>query len=665
MKDQLNPTLKRLSRPAPVSTRLVAILAAVGAALLATGAVAQQSASTIEVNATRVEGSKLVASLAVLDAASNPITDASSGDFKAQIDGADAQVVLVDSNADAALPLGIVLTVDTSGSMDGDAIASARSALSSAVGSLRPGDEAALISFAQSVVTLSPPVEDHAVLQAAIDGLKASGNTALFAGVAAAAQESGRLSQPRRAVVLLSDGEDFGAASGGVTRADALAAARTSGAPFFVVGLGREIDQQFLTDLAGATGGQYFAAATPAELGQLYARISDRLRQQYTVAVQLLDGLAAGAHQIDFHYGTATARAHFATTAEPVPVVARFAAIPERIDKPATLSLVDVPLGAAAKFTINGQAVGPEFNGRSVRIDPYDFPPGVPQSLQVTFVPADAASPISTTFAVAALQPKLLEPTELPDLQPGDLVRLTVQAQPGTTSVSYLIDGVEFEEDAAPPYEFVLPKSDYSEGDHALQVVLSGPGGESSATFAFAGSVGSAGTNWAAMLLIALLAMLVLAAIFLGLRRFRSYLADREAATPAGSPPPDLANWVQSPRAGIAPRADRAVQTGPQPLTTWGILRVLAGPDSGKVFQLSAETELIGRGKYCTIRLGDSALKDAHFIVSSEGRLAPSAPGNEVFVDDQAVRATRLGEHATIRAGATTMEFVRLEGSVR
>ncbi|MGE0598651.1 MAG: VWA domain-containing protein [Dehalococcoidia bacterium] len=644
-----------------MASRLAVSLAGLVLAGVVAGASAQQPPSSIEVSATRVEGSTVVASLAVLDAASNPITDAVTGDFKVQIDGVDAQVVLVDSNADAALPLGIVLTVDTSGSMDGDAIASARSALSSAVGALRPGDEATLLSFAQSVVTLAPPVEDHAVLQAAIDGLKASGNTALFAGVAAAARASGELTQPRKAVVLLSDGEDFGDASGGVTRADALAAARSSGAPFFVVGLGREIDQQFLTDLAAGTGGQYFAAATPAELGQLYARISDRLRQQYTVAVELPDGLAAGSHQVEFRYGAASARSTFTTTAEPVPVLARFADFPEQIDKPTTLSLVDVPVGATAKFSINGKSVTAESNGRSVRLDPYDFPPGSPQTIEVTFVPADSAPPVSTTFSVAALQPKLLEPTELPDLQPGDLVRLTVQAQPGTTTASYLIDGVQAEQDTEPPYEFLLPKSDYTRGEHELQVVLSGPGGESSATFGFAGPSGGGGTNWAALLLLALLGLLILAAIVLGLRRLRSYLADREAATPVGSPPPDLASWVQTPRAGIAPRTESPSQAPAQTSSTWGILRVLAGPDSGKVFQLSAETELIGRGKYCTIRLTDSALKEAHFIVTSECQLVPSAPGNEVFVDDTAARTARLGAQATIRAGATTMEFVRLE----
>ncbi len=638
--------------------RVAAAGVAVGVALSLAGVVAQQPPDRIEVSATRVEGSNIVASLAVLDAASNPITDATTDQFKAQIDGASARVVLVDPNADAALPLGIVLTVDASGSMAGDAIASARSALSSAVGALRPGDQATLISFAQSVATLAPPSEDHAVLQSAIDGLKASGNTALFAGVAAASTATNQLTQPRKAVVLLSDGEDFGEASGGITRANALAAARNAGAPFFVVGLGREIDQQFLTELATATGGQYFAAAAPAELAQLYGRISERLRQQYTVAVELPDSLAAGSHQVDFSYGPAKARATFTTTAVPVPIIARFSQFPSEIAEATTLSLIDVPAGTIAKFTVNGQPVNAESNGRSIKIDPYAFSPGSAETINVTFVPADSAPPIATTFKVAALPPKLIEPTELPDLQPGDLVRLTVQAQPGSTTASYLVDGVEVERDTEPPFEFVLPESDYASGNHKLEVVLSSPGGNSSATFAFVGPK-SAGTNIAAILLLALLALALIVAGIFGLRRLKTYLANREPATPQGSPPPDLANWVQSPRAGITPRTEPDAAPPSQDAVTWATLRVIAGPDSGKVFELSAETELIGRGKFCTVRLNDSALKDAHFILTSAGQLVPSAPGNEVVVDGAPVKATRIGDRTIIQAGSTKFAFER------
>ena len=392
----------------------IGVLVAVAVALALSTASAQQAPAQLEISATRVEGQNIVASIAVLDAASNPISGATPADFTAQIDGVSARVVLVDSSVDAALPLGIVLTVDSSGSMAGDAIASAQAALASTVDALRPGDEATLIAFAQSVTTLSPPVGDHAALQVAIGGIKATGNTALFAGVTAAATATQQLEQPRKAVVLLSDGEDFGEASAGISRADALAAARAAGAPFFVVGLGREIDQQFLTDLAQATGGQYFAASTPAELAQLYARISERLRQQYTVAVELPDKLAAGSHQVNFAYGSASARTTFTTTAEPVLVRARFAPFPAEITEATTLSLVDIPAGATARFTVNGASFAPASNGRSIQVDPYDFAPG-PQALNVTFLPAGAAPDISTTFAVAAVPPKLVAPATLPE----------------------------------------------------------------------------------------------------------------------------------------------------------------------------------------------------------------------------------------------------------
>ena len=308
-----------MTRRAMSGSWLLLGLAALLGAFPAGFSVAQEGATRVEVTATRVEGGQLTVAVAVLDAASNPIGGLAIDAFTVTVDGAAVAPGAVTSGVDAALPLGIILTVDTSGSMQGAAIASAKQAILPVVNALQTGDQAALLTFAQTVTLAVPLTGETGTLAAAIQAMAATGNTALFAGVMRAAELASAAPQPRRAVVLLSDGEDFGAASGGITRDQALEAARAAGVPFFVVGLGQEVDQQFLTSLASTTGGQYFAAADPAQLGQLYSRISDRLRQQYTINLPLPEGLAGGSHRLTVSAGDSTGVATFETEGPPPP----------------------------------------------------------------------------------------------------------------------------------------------------------------------------------------------------------------------------------------------------------------------------------------------------------------------------------------------------------
>jgi len=129
---------------------------------------AQQGASRVEVTATRVEGDRLTAAVAVLDAASNPIGGLAIDAFTVTVDGAAVTPDAVASGVDAALPLGIILTVDTSGSMQGAAIASAKQAILPVVNALQTGDQAALLTFAQTVNLAVPLTGETGTLAAAI-----------------------------------------------------------------------------------------------------------------------------------------------------------------------------------------------------------------------------------------------------------------------------------------------------------------------------------------------------------------------------------------------------------------------------------------------------------------------------------------------------------------
>ncbi|MCZ7575708.1 MAG: FHA domain-containing protein [Dehalococcoidia bacterium] len=91
----------------------------------------------------------------------------------------------------------------------------------------------------------------------------------------------------------------------------------------------------------------------------------------------------------------------------------------------------------------------------------------------------------------------------------------------------------------------------------------------------------------------------------------------------------------------------------------WGALTVVSGPDAGKVFELRDDVELVGRGKFCTVRLSDPGLQEAHFVISPDGRLNASTPQCRVEVDGEAVRSAVVGRGSRIRVGGTEFALER------
>jgi hypothetical protein len=275
------------------------------------------------------------------------------------VNGEPVPVTSVAAASDQGVGISVVLTFDSSGSMAGAPIAAAKEAGKSLVTQLGDRDEVAIIAFSSDVRHLVPFTRDKRAAISAIDSLVAEGNTALYQAVAESGNTAGAAVVPRRAVVLLSDGVDFGGASG-IDAPTSLNAAAASGAPYFVVGLGETIDQTYLQQLADVTRGQLLLAPTPDALSALYQNIASILRQQYLVT---LDGSAlepgsAGALQITVSFGGQTASAETGLTVPGVLTVAP--TVPPVTPEP---TLVPAPTeatggGSAVPLAVIAPAVG-------------------------------------------------------------------------------------------------------------------------------------------------------------------------------------------------------------------------------------------------------------------------------------------------------------------
>ncbi len=561
--------------------------------------------------------------------------------FIVQVDGKAVSVATADTAPSQALPLSLVLAIDTSGSMAGASLEAARAATTSIVSALEPTDHVSLISFASAVVGPSSFTADRAAVTDAIAKLAANGNTALYAAAQTAAQTASNAPDQRRAVVLLSDGEEFGGASGSVTRDAALSAAAGAGVPFYVVGLGAEVDRPFLASLAAETGGTYLGAANAGELAQLYQRISDRLRLQYSLHFAVPMGLAGGVHRVRVAVGDASAETTFTVS---VPVTKpTIVGLDGPLSAPTVVTVAGVDV-AGVRFDLDGTGLAPLADGRSVRLDPFDLDPTVSHRLGASWFADGKTGTASADVNVATLPPELLAPMELPGLLPGDLVRVTVRAQPGTNpTVRYVVDGGEGAEVQGPPFAFTLPTG-VAAGDHSLSLLVGT--GESSMTrsFGFTVAARDAGSPLFAYVLIGIAVVAgvatVLAAIWMLARRIARLRQRRMEEGPHVDP-----------KGAVVPRP-----TTDEP---WGALTVVRGGPPGATFALRQARELIGSGRFCSVRIRQSGVKDAHAVIDRDGNLQASAPTCAVNVDGEPVREARLADGAELALGDVVLRFER------
>jgi len=178
-------------------------------------------------------------------------------------------------------PLNLTLVIDTSGSMEGEAIASARAAARGLVERLSAGDRIAVVTFASTAQVLVPSTElaviSRAAVLASIGRIEARGTTDLASGLARGLEQArlGRRAGSIDRIVLLGDGvPNDGAPIPGL-----VAAAQAEHLPIATLGLGLEFDEALLGSIALETGGHYTFAKDPDRVATAFADELFEMRQ--------------------------------------------------------------------------------------------------------------------------------------------------------------------------------------------------------------------------------------------------------------------------------------------------------------------------------------------------------------------------------------------------
>ncbi|MXZ38750.1 MAG: VWA domain-containing protein [Holophagales bacterium] len=228
----------------------------------------------------------------VIDRSNRPITGLREADFTVLEDGVTQQVSTFELVENLPLTLGVA--IDTSASMDGVMEETRRAAAQFLTNLLKPSDSSFAVAFASRPHLLMGQTSDVEAVVDTVRALRASGQTALHDALMTGLYYF-RGIRGRRALVLLSDGEDTTSAA---RYPDILEYARHSEVVIYTIGLGVGDDETLLRskleEIAGVTGGRAFFISAASDLRPVYRQIDREIRSQYLLAYNSNQQSAAG-----------------------------------------------------------------------------------------------------------------------------------------------------------------------------------------------------------------------------------------------------------------------------------------------------------------------------------------------------------------------------------
>ena len=224
----------------------------------------------------------------VTDKSNRYVVGLQKKDFRLTEDG-ESQTIAHFSGEDSPLSIGLVF--DMSGSMD-NKLRISRQAAVQFLKTMNPDDEAFLVAFSDQAKLVSGFTNDSAGIQQKLLAQQPGGLTALLDATQMALQEMKKAKNPRKAILIISDGGDNNSRYTSsqienlVREADVQLYAMGIFEPSIFLGMAKEeiSGPRLLAELAEQTGGRVFAASDPGDLPSVATRIAVELRNQYVLA---------------------------------------------------------------------------------------------------------------------------------------------------------------------------------------------------------------------------------------------------------------------------------------------------------------------------------------------------------------------------------------------
>lgn len=241
----------------------------------------EQPATTLKVDVRLVN-----VFVTVTDKNGAPVSTLTKDNFRLREDGTEQKIAVFDK--ESALPLSIVLAIDTSLSTKRDLPLELASARHFCHVILRPVDALSLYQFSEIVEEVTPFTADVKTIDRGIDRIHVGSATALYDALYLG---SGTLEKRkgRKVMVVITDGGDTVSKT---DYRDALRAAQEAEAIVYSIivvpveaSAGRDTGgEHALIQLSEDTGGKYYYASSLPQLDSAFRQVSDELRTQYLLA---------------------------------------------------------------------------------------------------------------------------------------------------------------------------------------------------------------------------------------------------------------------------------------------------------------------------------------------------------------------------------------------
>jgi len=235
----------------------------------------------------RIDTTLVLIPVAVTDPMNRFVTGLERDNFKLMEDKVEQDITQF-SSEDAPLSVGIVF--DTSSSM-GAKLQKSRQAVTQFMKTANPQDEFFLIQFADRPELVQGFTKETEEIQNRLTFTQAKGRTSLLDGVYMAMAQMKKAHNPRKAILIISDGGDN---SSRYTETEVRNAVREADVQIYAIGIfepamsrGRTAEELsgpgLLAEITDQTGGRHFSVDNLAELPDVAAKIGIELRNQYVL----------------------------------------------------------------------------------------------------------------------------------------------------------------------------------------------------------------------------------------------------------------------------------------------------------------------------------------------------------------------------------------------
>jgi Ca-activated chloride channel family protein len=235
----------------------------------------------------------------VTDKHGKRVTDLKQADFRI-VDDSKPAVEIRSFRAEANLPLQVGLLIDASSSVRDRFKFEQESAIEFLNQTVRKRyDEAFVVGFDATPEVTQNFTDDAEKLAHGVRELRPGGGTAMYDAVYYACRDKllkeGQKGATRRAIILLSDGEDN---QSHVSREEAIEMAQRADAIIYTISTNvsgtKGAGDKVLERMADATGGRAFFPFQIRDVTNAFAEIQDELRSQYAVSYKPADFKADG-----------------------------------------------------------------------------------------------------------------------------------------------------------------------------------------------------------------------------------------------------------------------------------------------------------------------------------------------------------------------------------